>query len=185
MAKLRSTSHHGDGFRPWSHPACLPDDLLLTECDASTGRSGGPGGQHRNKVETLVRLVHRSSGIDAHAGERRSQIENRAVALRRLRLALAVGVRFPVPIGSIGSDLWKSRVSPATGRLLINPDHHDFPALLAEALDVIAAARWDAGNAALRLQVSASQLIKLVKAHPPAASMWNRARAERGLHALK
>ncbi len=52
-------------------------------------RATGPGGQHRNKVETGVRLTHLPSGLTVSATERRSQHQNREVALRRLIAALA------------------------------------------------------------------------------------------------
>lgn len=187
----------------WPHPACLGDAELLAQCRVGTGRSGGPGGQNRNKVETLVELTHMASGVEAHAGERRSQMENRRVALRRLRLALAVAVRVGVPSGPVGSMLWRSRRRAAArdstagsppkdrwaaggeGTLEINPDHHDYPALLAEALDILAASGWDTRAASLRLNVSASQLLKLVKEHPPALTMVNRERERAGLHKFK
>ena len=168
---------------PWPHPACLDDESLLRQCTITTGRTGGPGGQNRNKVETLVELTHKPSGVEAHAGERRSQMENKRVALKRLRLALAVDFRAPVPIGEIGSALWRTRVS--SSRIACSARHADFPSILAEALDVIAAAIWDPKKAALRLETSASQLIKLAKDHPPALTMWNRSRDSRGLHPLK
>ncbi len=188
---------------PWPHPACLPDDDLLAQCRVGTGRTGGPGGQNRNKVETLIELVHQPTGISAHAGERRTQTENRRVALRRLRLALAVGVRTPVPDGAVGSALWRSRRRAAPkgatagsppksrwsaggeGILELNPDHHDYPALLAEALDVLAAAGWETKVASLRLNISASQIVKLTREHPPALAMVNRERERLGMHALK
>lgn len=188
---------------PWHHPACLDDEALLAQCQVDRGKTGGPGGQNRNKVETLIELTHTPTGVESHAGERRSQLENRRVALRRLRLALAVEVRTSVPVGEIGSGLWRSRRrSPAgeagksgagggkkgkggAGTIEINPDHHDYPALLAEALDVIAAAGWDPRKASLRLECSASQLVRLVKEHPPALTMWNRERAGLGLRALR
>ncbi len=187
----------------WPHPACLVDEALLAQCEIGFGRSGGPGGQHRNKVQSLVRLVHTPTGIEAHAGERRAQHENRRVALRRLRLALAVSVRTPVPEGEVGSELWRSRLhrpsrgqeggrSPlgrwrggGSGLIVVNPDHHDYPSLLAEALDVIAAAGWDAKLASLRLSCSASQLIKLVAEHAPALVKWNQERASLGLKPLR
>jgi protein subunit release factor B len=46
--------------------------------------ASGPGGQHRNKVETGVRLMHRPSGITVTATERRSQYANRERAFERL-----------------------------------------------------------------------------------------------------
>lgn len=169
------------------HPAALPEDELLKSVEIRRGRDGGPGGQHRNKVETKITCIHRPTGLSAHAGERRSAEENRHVAVRRLRLVLAVEVR-TVPVardafGDVTSDLWRSRCQ--AGRIVCNPQHRDFPSLLAEALDVIEVSGLDPRKAALRLSCSASQLIKLVKDHPPALEAWNRKRHERGLHALK
>lgn len=161
------------------HPAALPEIRLLKDCDVGRGRSSGPGGQHRNKVETHVTITHRPTGVHAQAGERRSAEANRRVAVFRLRLALAVGVREPVPIGDARSELWRSRCRG--GRVACNPSHDDFPALLAEALDMLEACRHDPKRAALRLDCTPSQLVKLVKDHPPAFAWWNARRAERGL----
>lgn len=188
-----------------NHPAALDDDALLAQCDLSKNRSSGPGGQHRNKVESQVILHHRATGIQAQAAERRSSHENKRVALRRLRLLLAVEVRHAVPDGEIGSALWRSRLTrapkptteeifpgvrvkspaPTGGRIACSPDHHDYPALLAEALDVIAFAGWDLKKAALRLGVSASQLLKLIKDHPPALLRLNQERVKAGERALR
>ncbi|HMN40113.1 MAG TPA: peptide chain release factor-like protein [Phycisphaerales bacterium] len=188
---------------PWPHPACLPDDRLLAQCTVGTGRTGGPGGQNRNKVETLIKLRHTATGVESHAGERRSQMENKRVALRRLRLSLAVAARTRVPEGPVGSELWRSRRreppkhatagsppksawdSGGEGTLEINPDHHDYPAMLAEALDVLAASGWDPKPASLRLNCSASQLVKLIKEHPPAFLMVNQQRVAFNLLPLK
>ncbi|MBL0927541.1 MAG: peptide chain release factor-like protein [Phycisphaerales bacterium] len=169
------------------HPASLDGEALLSGCEFSQGRSGGPGGQHRNKVETKVMLRHRDTGLSAQAGERRSVAENKRVAIFRLRLALATLHRCGVPIGEIGSALWRSRRRPSDsgGSIACNPEHHDYPTLLAEALDVVHACGYDTRKAALRLSVSASQLVKLIKDHPPALAMVNRERTARGEHPLK
>ena len=148
------------------------------------GKSSGPGGQHRNKVQSKVTLEHVPTGILAQAGEARRAEENRVTALRRLRLNLAMLVREPVPRGEIRSELWKRRCD-AKGRIACNPQHEDYPALLAEALDVIAACDWDEKKASLRLACTVSQLIKLIKDHPAALELWNQQRSERGEHALK
>lgn len=167
----------------WHHPACLEPDELLKLCEISTGRSGGPGGQHRNKVETLVNLRHRDSGVEAHAGERRSQVENKRMAISRLRHALAVQVRVSVPLGEIGSALWRSRC--AAGKIACNPEHEDYPAMLAEAMDVLAAAGWEPPRAALRLGCSPTQLVRHIKEYPPALSRVNAERKSAGKHALR
>ena len=89
------------------HPARLPPDDLLRDCDETRTKRSGPGGQHRNKVETAVILRHRVSGVSAEASERRSQADNRRVALFRLRLRLALVHREPPEPHP--SPLWQSR----------------------------------------------------------------------------
>jgi protein subunit release factor B len=65
--------------------AALPDARLLVECRQEFFVAGGPGGQHRNKAATGVRLLHRPTGVAVTATERRSQAQNRSAALSRLR----------------------------------------------------------------------------------------------------
>lgn len=48
-------------------------------------RGSGPGGQHRNKNSTGVRLTHRASGARGEATDSKSQEQNKANAFKRLR----------------------------------------------------------------------------------------------------
>lgn len=68
--------------------AALDDTALLAECDVQSFVASGPGGQHRNKTETGVRIRHRPTGLQVTATERRSQLMNRIAALERLRARL-------------------------------------------------------------------------------------------------
>lgn len=56
-----------------------PGDL-----EESFARSGGPGGQHVNKVSTAVTLRHRASGMSVTVQDSRSQSMNRQLARERL-----------------------------------------------------------------------------------------------------
>lgn len=150
--------------------------MLFAECEQKFTRRSGPGGQHRNKVETAVILTHRPSGLGAEASETRSQAGNRLVALFRLRLRLAVEMRcLPKASPSI---LWISRCRGA--RIAISKDHHDFPGLLAEAIDVLAHCEFNSTEAATQLEISSSQLLRLLRMHPPALELLNTQRLARG-----
>jgi len=59
-------------------------ESLERDCDLEFFVAGGPGGQHRNKVETGVRLIHRPTGLIVTATERRSQSANREAAYERM-----------------------------------------------------------------------------------------------------
>jgi len=166
------------------HPASLTADALLAECKMRRLRRSGPGGQHRNKVETAVELLHLPTGISAEASERRSQAANRSAALFRLRVNLALGIRGSGPVGAYPSPLWSSRRG-ASGQISVRADHEDFPALLAEALDVISLSDDDLSKAAKVLGCTPSQLVKLLKKEPHALAEINRRRRAQGLHVLR
>jgi hypothetical protein len=165
------------------HPAAIDPERLLADCDIRFARRSGPGGQNRNKVETAAILTHRPTGLSAEANERRSQGENRKVALMRLRVLLALGVRAESGHEAGPSERWRSRVRG--GKIRVNPEHDDFPALLAEALDVVAAFGFDVKAAAAWLGCSTTQLVRFLKDEPRALALVNAARAERGRHALQ
>jgi len=156
------------------------------------GRSSGPGGQHRNKVETQVTIHHHPTGLVGQAGERREGRVNHRNALFRLRLALATEVRTAVPRGEVGSPLWSSRLvrkrledGTSRNHIACNPEHADYPSLLAEAMDVIDAANYEVRTAAVRLRTTSSQLLKLIANHPPALERVNAERARRNKRPLK
>ncbi|MGA2069277.1 MAG: peptide chain release factor-like protein [Thermoguttaceae bacterium] len=167
---------------PCGHPAAASAKRLIAECDVRRLRRSGPGGQHRNKVETAVSLCHVPTGVHAEAGERRSQAQNRSVALFRLRMNLALEVRRPCGSDYVPSTLWQSRCG---GGLKVSASHVDFPALLAELLDVLAAFDADPKRAAAVLGCTPSHLVRLLKLDPRALLLVNRWRGECGMHALQ
>jgi ribosome-associated protein len=79
------------------HAIDLSDEALLADCEETFFVGGGPGGQHRNKTESGVRLHHRPTGVVVTATERRSQLQNRGAALERLRARLTALSHRPRP----------------------------------------------------------------------------------------
>src|SRR5215467_6238364 len=69
--------------RPPPYPTDERSLRVDTTLEVFTG--GGPGGQHRNKTQNAVRLVHAPSGVIVTATERRSLEANRQAAFERLR----------------------------------------------------------------------------------------------------
>jgi protein subunit release factor A len=62
--------------------------ILKKEVRIDYFKSSGPGGQHKNKTMSCVRLFHKPSGTRIVATESRSQIRNRTLAFKRLQVRL-------------------------------------------------------------------------------------------------
>jgi protein subunit release factor B len=58
--------------------------VTKNDFDVQTFRSGGKGGQHQNKTESGVRIVHQESGAVGEGRTERSQHQNKKYAFRRL-----------------------------------------------------------------------------------------------------
>ncbi len=70
---------------------------LQGEVEMTTYKASGPGGQHKNKTETAVRLKHLPTGLVVIAREHRSQLKNRELAWERLLAKLRARQRKPKP----------------------------------------------------------------------------------------
>ena len=54
------------------------------DLEIQTFRSGGKGGQHQNKTDSGVRIIHRESGAVGESRSEKSQHQNKKLALKRL-----------------------------------------------------------------------------------------------------
>lgn len=150
----------------------LDDAALLAQCEVDTHRVRGPGGQHRNKTESAVRLRHRPTGLIVTANERRSQHQNRANAVDRLREALALHVRRPLGpvLGGALSPLFLGCLT-AEGRLRVKPRDERFWPVVAEVLDVLCAHGTRVSDTAAALEISTGNLVGFLQSDD---SLWKR-----------
>lgn len=140
----------------------LPEADLLRQCRVDFYKSGGPGGQKRNKTSSAARVVHLASGIEGHSADFRSQAENRARALHRLRFRIAAEVRAPVELFAWAPPPW-IRPYTAGGQLHLNVKNPDFARLAALVLDLLSAASGNVQRVAALLGVSTSSLAKWLR----------------------
>jgi len=65
-------------------PYATDEESLARHSRIEITTGSGPGGQHRNKTQNAVRLIHEPSGVVTTASERRSLEANRQAAFERL-----------------------------------------------------------------------------------------------------
>jgi ribosome-associated protein len=65
-------------------PYATDRETLDREVEVEVFRSSGPGGQHVNKTESALRLIHRPSGVVVISRDSPSQHRNRETAFERL-----------------------------------------------------------------------------------------------------
>lgn len=158
---------------------------LLDACDVHTYRASGPGGQKRNKTSSAVRLRHRPTGLTVVATESRSQHENKARAVRRLREAIALNLRSPVdPADFAVPDAVRACLG-RDGRLHVGRrDPRYLPAVQA-ILDVLDAVDGHVGDAASLLGLSTGGLSTFLTRDEKLLAETNRIRQTHGLRPLR
>ena len=141
----------------------LSDQQLLEQCALDTYRASGPGGQKRNKTSSAVRLRHRPSGIIVIAEESRSQHENRARALKRMRQALYLTVREDVPAEQSLVQCAMQDYCDAGGRLTLRRKDARFWPAVGRVLDVLLTVEARLSDAAKVLGFTTGNLVAFLR----------------------
>ena len=163
----------------------LTDEQLLAECEVDTIRASGPGGQHRNKTESAVRLRHRPTGLVAQAYERRSQHENREKALERLRQTIALELREPVEAERFKVPAELAAILPTTKAGRIGPRNDRYWPGIAILLDLFVALECSVSATAAVLKLSTGAVSRLLLDSPEVGAKVNEMRKARGMRPLR
>jgi RF-1 domain len=155
----------------------LSDEQLLAQCAVDTYRASGPGGQKRNKTSSAVRIRHPPSGLIVIAEESRSQHENRARALRRLRQAFFLKIREPLTAADLTVEAVAGHEDYRTardgqGRLDLGLKDARFWPAAGVVLDVLVALQARVSDAAKMLGISTANLIAFLQTSP---KLWEQA----------
>jgi hypothetical protein len=163
----------------------LTDAQLLAQCGVDTYRASGPGGQKRNKTSSAVRLRHPPSGLLVIAEESRSQHENKAKALRRLRQAFFLRLRESLAAEELTPQRLTARpeyegARDRQGRLHLGRRDARFWPVAGLVLDVLQAVEARVSAAAVALGISTGNLIDFLQSDPKVWEQANEFRARFG-----
>ncbi|KAL6997380.1 hypothetical protein U1Q18_007506 [Sarracenia purpurea var. burkii] len=188
----RNTGDSDEGLGSCRDFLAMTDEQLMSQCEMDTFKASGPGGQHRNKRESAVRLKHLPTGIVAQAVEDRSQHKNRAAAIARLRKLVALKVRNAVDLDAysppqellhilpVKSTIRGSHCSPQIG-----PNNPKFVLGMQALLDLIFAVEGSISDAAKKLGLSTGALSRLILSDDSLRVAINEFRASKGMKPLK
>ncbi|XP_054785195.1 uncharacterized protein LOC129291719 isoform X2 [Prosopis cineraria] len=184
----------------------LTNEELMRQCEMDTFKSSGPGGQHRNKRESAVRLKHLPTGIIAQAAEDRSQHKNRASALTRLRALIALKVRNTLDLDAYSPPQELLQILPAKSSIRgsdcgprIGPNNPKFVLVclfmqcaqdvflsgMQALLDLIFAVEGSISEAAKFLGLSTGALSRLILSDDSLRMAINEFRASKGMKPLR
>jgi hypothetical protein len=159
------------------------DDALIAQCEVDRYRASGPGGQHRNKTESAIRLRHKLTGISAIGEDSRSQSENKLHAVRRLRAALALQVREPVTgVSARLASFVAAGTAPLGAKTKLTGEYW---AAIGELLDLLVANQLEIATTAQQLGITTGALSKLLLHDEHVGRAVNDLRRAKGMRPLR
>jgi hypothetical protein len=149
----------------------MTDDELLAVCRTDRFRASGPGGQHRNKTDSAVRVTVKDTEISASCVDHRSQHQNRREAVKRLRFEIALALR--------------EEAAPWQGAWKIGRKDRRYPGFAGALLDALDECEYSVGDAGRLLGTSTGRLVRILAGDTRLWALVNQQREKRGLKALR
>jgi hypothetical protein len=132
---------------------CLDDSELLKLCQVSQYKGSGPGGQHRNKKSTGVRLYLPTFNVEIKHCDDRNTLVNQKRALKKLRLSLALANDFDYQL-----DLFSFPGSQKR----INSDNPLYPLFCSQLRYLMIKHQASPAPCAKAFQLSTSALVRII-----------------------
>lgn len=145
--------------------------VFLACCRTDRFRATEPGGQHRNKTDSAVRLTINDTEVPASCVEHRSQQRNRKDVLKRLQMENALGLREDA-VGWSGA--WK-----------IGKNDRHYPSVVATLLDALEENGYSVAHAGKKLGTSTGKLVRILANDTRLWALVNQQREKRGVKALR
>ena len=161
----------------------ITDQQFLKQCALDAYTASGPGGQHRNRTYSAVRVTHKPTGLSVVAEESRSQHENRGRALRRLKVLLALRLRVGSEHGWNLPEELLPYFKPSVRRM--NPKNERYPLFCAAMLDLLYRERGSLSQTAQVLGISTGQCGPLFVISKDLMAAANGIRVQFGLKPIK
>jgi hypothetical protein len=155
----------------------LSDAELLKLCETQAYKGSGPGGQHRNKtlsgVKLKLKIGEGAKWLESYSCDDRSSHVNKLLALKKLRLKIALQIReepasqIPFPFPSTGGK--------------ISQDNNLYPQFIADILDRVYHDKGDLNDAAKMWGLSKSALNKIILADKKVLEAFQKIRSHKFL----
>ena len=150
----------------------LSDRELVSSCRVESFRASGPGGQHRNTADSAVRITLKQSPLSTYATTSRSQHKNKAEAIKKLRILIAMEMR--------------SEIVPTwTDSFKIGKNDKRYPVFISSILDVFHLSEWEMGRTSKKLKISTGKLNRVLNSNPVLLARVNQERLKLGLRVLR
>ena len=148
------------------------DRDLADMCNIDAFTASGPGGQHRNRNYTAIRVTLKiAPELVCSDTVSRSQKQNLEAALQKMRIKIACS--------------WRKKAPELSDYQHLNEKNQLFALELAKLLDMVCACNFDHKSAAVRLGISNTMLLKELSRLPEVWQHFRSCRAELGLSELK
>ena len=174
----------------WTFLLLIDEDKLLEMCHIDYFLSSKPGGQHRDKKASSVRLSLKNTTIVVSASENRSMNMNMKSAVKKLKIEITCQLRssidFIIFIKSFDLfEAFNKNGSLSNGKLSYASSNKNYLPMCAFIFDLMNNDKWGISNISKKLGISNTNLVSFLLKEKRLIVWVNQQRAKNGMNSLK